>query len=170
MEDSIVLQLQREAADSSVALPELLRKSVIVAQKLRIEDFQRWLACELDGYGKGDPLPPYRMVNGELRLQHPKRGWQPVVWEDGEAEKAASRGSLRQSVAELERLCAIDKSLMARVPAVERMYAKSVGFSLPIYLVVTKAVYVDTLGAVRDVVLNWTVDLAERGILGGAPR
>jgi hypothetical protein len=57
---SLVLQLQGECLDSSVSILEILRKALVVAQKLGVKDFQAWAERELNGYGNamkaaGDP-------------------------------------------------------------------------------------------------------------------
>ena len=47
---SLVLELQKEALDQSVSTLSLLRKSLVVATKLKLQDFKDWIASEINGY------------------------------------------------------------------------------------------------------------------------
>ncbi len=44
--DSIILELQELAADSNIDVSDLLRKCLIIATKLRLEDFKMWIQHE----------------------------------------------------------------------------------------------------------------------------
>jgi hypothetical protein len=47
---SLVEELQRDALDSSVSVLDLLRKALVVATKLNIDEFKEWIELELKGY------------------------------------------------------------------------------------------------------------------------
>jgi hypothetical protein len=47
---SLLLQLQGECLDSSVSIPDVLRKALVVARKLGVKDFQTWIEKALNGY------------------------------------------------------------------------------------------------------------------------
>ncbi len=64
---SLVQELQRLASSSTSALPELLRKAKLVAFKLGLDDFQKWIDFELEGYKDIKDIPLYRIVHCELR-------------------------------------------------------------------------------------------------------
>jgi len=76
---SLVLELQRDALDASVPILALLRKSLVVAKKLNIQEFQHWVQNELNGYANGSEIPKYRFVRGELKAFNPYQGWIPMV-------------------------------------------------------------------------------------------
>lgn len=48
--EGIVLELQREALSSNGDILSLLRKAYIIARKLDLKDFEKWVSCELNGY------------------------------------------------------------------------------------------------------------------------
>ncbi|GAB1541151.1 hypothetical protein NUACC21_38210 [Scytonema sp. NUACC21] len=48
--NSLVLDLQRDAFDPSVSVLNLLRKALVVSQKLALKEFQEWIDFELNGY------------------------------------------------------------------------------------------------------------------------
>src|SRR5436305_6361273 len=80
---SLVIELQRLAAESNASVTELLRKALIVASKLKIEDFKEWINCELQGYGDKE-VPEYRRLTSEVKMFHPYHGWKPLFFETEE--------------------------------------------------------------------------------------
>ena len=84
--NGIVLELQKEAMDSNADIESLLRKSYVIARKLKLLEFEEWIQCEQEGYGKKE-IPEYRMIQGQLKALNPVRGWIPVVMESAIAEK-----------------------------------------------------------------------------------
>ena len=76
--NGIVLELQKEAMDKKADIESLLRKSYVIARKLKLPEFQEWIQCEQEGYGKKE-VPEYRMIQGQLKALNPVRGWIPVV-------------------------------------------------------------------------------------------
>lgn len=71
MTSSLVLDLQKDAIDSNLAVTDLLRKAKVAAKKLRVADFEEWIDSELFGYEEADTIPPYRRLRGELRASTP---------------------------------------------------------------------------------------------------
>jgi len=51
---SLVEELQKDALNQAVKLTELLQKSLVVATKLKLNEFASWVRLELDGYGETD--------------------------------------------------------------------------------------------------------------------
>ncbi|MCW2538754.1 MAG: hypothetical protein JWN95_479 [Frankiales bacterium] len=49
-----------DAGGDTVPTAQLLRRSKIVASRLSLQSLGDWIECELNGYGSGDELPPYR--------------------------------------------------------------------------------------------------------------
>ena len=100
---AIVLQLQQDALDRDVLISDLIRKALVVAKKLNLEDFERWISDELNGYGDGD-VPEYRVIPGQVRWWNPRLGWQPLLIEDNAIAEGLSKRGCGQSVGELEYL------------------------------------------------------------------
>src|ERR1035437_1951417 len=100
--DAQILELQELASgDASVTL--LLRKALIVASSLPHPEFKKWVEAELGGY-EDIPVPPYRMVAGDLmtKLPYGNRGWMPVRKEDGTTLESLTKCSIGNSITELE--------------------------------------------------------------------
>jgi len=62
-ENSIVLELQRDAVDGATRVSDLLRKALVVARKLSIPEFEAWINQELSGYEQAQ-APAYRLMEG----------------------------------------------------------------------------------------------------------
>src|SRR6266545_1406158 len=62
---SIVLELQRDSVGDNVGTASLLRKVLLVATKLDIDELRKWALLELNGYGD-TPVPPYREIHAEV--------------------------------------------------------------------------------------------------------
>jgi hypothetical protein len=101
---SLVLELQHEAMDPKVRVDDLLRKAVVVATTLGIDDFRVWAAKELEGYAGDTTTPGYRKVTGVLRAFHPKRGWIPVILPDKDLQTRLESRAAAEPISELEEL------------------------------------------------------------------
>ena len=63
---SILNEIRDAALDSSVDIADLLRKCLVLAVRLRNEDFQRWVSQELNGYKNKSELPQYRIIKTNM--------------------------------------------------------------------------------------------------------
>ncbi|MEM7203919.1 MAG: hypothetical protein AAF628_26900 [Planctomycetota bacterium] len=169
----IVLELQRDALDSAVSISDLLRKSLLVARKLGLTDFEAWVKKEMDGYGSEQP-PDYRIARGEVRAWNPYHGWQPVIFQDPDEADRLCRRAFGDSVAQLEDLIGRggdDKSGTFHIPlpqGMQRQLDRAVDFPVPTNysLFTERTALVRALDAVRNVVLNWAIELEQQEILG----
>lgn len=166
--NGIVLELQKEAMDKNADIESLLRKSYVIARKLKLSEFQEWIQCEQEGYGKKE-VPEYRMIQGQLKALNPVRGWIPVVMESAVAEKAFTKTKLPNSVSELYDLYqnAESSMLVMNLPAEMNKYAsKCCGFSTQFRLEFGKNQIYSILSRVKNNILDWALTLEESGIVG----
>ena len=169
--DSIVLELQREALDRKCSVSDLLRRAMVVAQKLKLTEFEKWIGNELEGYnGAASEVPAYRRVLGQVKVNNPYRGWMPMTFEDPEEAELLSSRLCGQSVAELEHLLSGKKTssalLMSFPPDLERDLMKSMNpVALKPFLQVSASSVFGILDAVRTSVLKWALRLETDGIL-----
>jgi hypothetical protein len=77
MATSIVIELQQLADNGQTPITDVLRKALIVATKLKIDDFKEWVENELGGYD-GKTLPPYRIIYGDLKANDRNGAWIPA--------------------------------------------------------------------------------------------
>ena len=98
---SIVLDLQSEVTKSDCDIVSVLRKSHLIAAKLGLTDFDKWILCELNGYQDGDVIPDYRKIRGTLKAFNSFRGWISAVMHDKELEDEICSIPVRSSVSEI---------------------------------------------------------------------
>ncbi|MGK7928657.1 MAG: hypothetical protein AB4290_26050 [Spirulina sp.] len=167
--NSLVLELQRDALDISITVLALLRKALVVARKLNIQEFQHWIQNELDGYPEGSELPQYRFMYGELKARNTVRGWIPIIMPP-EIHELISKRPVHQPISQIESLIANTKnarSALTTMPSALDNFLRSYD-----YIPYEMAIHIDPsqahgiLESVKNVVLNWSLKLEEDGILG----
>ncbi len=171
--DSLVLEIQRDALDPSVSVLTLLRKALVVARKLGLQEFQNWIELELGGYIEKESLPSYRYVQGQLKGWNPYHGWQPVIAGDAETiefHEELCDYPVGQPISELIDLVKNrdNRSMLhARLPGeLEAFLVASLGGRTKVQLRISSAGIAGILEAVRDAILRWALKLEEDGILG----
>ncbi len=159
--------------DPEVRVSDLLRRAVVVAAKLGIDEFQEWASRELTGYVGDKPVPSYRRVSGALRAHNPYHGWIPVIIENTELQRKLESRDAGQSISELEDLYnSPGKADTLQMPLphdwIMRIFANSREFQLGMMptLLIGRSTIRGILDAVRNEVLRWSLQLERQGILG----
>ncbi len=169
--DSLVLELQKEALDPKISVANLLRKALVVARKLNIEEIQGWIELELNGYGKQSDYPEYRVVTGEVQVWNPVRyEWQPVIFGNAEIGERFSQREIMNSVGEIEKTVGEDEKAgeltMSFSKSTENALMQATGAPTPPTFIMTRGQLYGILESVRNAVLAWALDLEKNGVLG----
>ena len=147
--DSIIQELQSDAANSGHSISELLRKAKIVATKLELDEFLAWINKELNGYQTKncDEIPSYRFVKGKPKGWNPFRGWIPLMFGDSNSQELMSNMPVNQSIGELEDLCNSNSNnlQMPYGPEAQRQIADAVNFQTEFTLIISKSAIVGKL-------------------------
>lgn len=168
----IVLELQRESLDKSIRASDLLRKTLLVAKKLKVTDIESWILSELNGYSDNSGIPNYRLVTGEISAFNPYNGmWLPIMFHESEANihESLTKRSCGQSIAEIENLISNSKKSQLAMPyssAIQAKLIKSAILPSPPVLLVSEARLHGIIDAVRTAILDWSLKLEENGIKG----
>ena len=166
----LVEELQRDALNRSVHVSDLLRKALVVARKLNLNEFKEWISLELNGYPKQDVAPEYRTLKGEIQVWNPYHGWIPYIIRNAEQADFLSTGIITQRIGEIENLVARsgrDSSLqLPYPPAMEAALMKGMDVPLRPILHIDPAQVHGILEAVRNIILEWSLKLEQEGILG----
>lgn len=154
-------------------LSDILRKAIVVATKLKVQDMKAWVESELKGYASGEGIPSYRKVNGTLKAWNPYNGWIPVIVQHPEISEMLSNRSIAQPISELESLIHHkDEGGVLQIPLphdwLMKIFADSPEFRLGMIptLIIDKSQIEGILDAVRNAILNWSLTLESQGILG----
>lgn len=164
--DGIVLQLQAEALNDAVDIETLLRKAYLVARKLKLKDFETWIANEQNGYE--EEIPDYRTISGQIKAWNPYYGWMPVIMQ-GDLSDATSKMPLKLPISTISNVYnESDGSVILTVPgAIADFFNKNTdGFPTKYCFQSSKAEMHKIISSVRNRILDWALLLEENGIVG----
>jgi nucleoside 2-deoxyribosyltransferase len=163
--EAIVIELQRDALNSTELVSDLLRKALIVARKVGDEDFCRWIELELKGYSDDSPKPEYRWARGRVEYYHPNGDVLPVVFEDADVQAASQKRFVGQPIGQIEQLVLHGgKDSLYTIPLAGDLEAKLMRAaaldSPPIWRSGREQLFgmVDT---VRNLILDWCLKLGK---------
>lgn len=166
---SIVLELQRDLYDGEKSVIDLLRKAYIVARKLKVLKFEKWIDAELNGYySKEINIPEYRTVRVNMIALNPVRGYIPVWINDEKLIELLSRMQISQSISEIEALLKSDNDhAISKIPPnIEFKLNQGFNYKYPLYNQIDKSQLQGIIEGTKNVILNWPLKLEEDGILG----
>lgn len=193
MEKCAVIELQILCQDESKSVTQLLRHALVIATKLNIQDFVEWCNNELKGYigykQKENIIPSYRLLVGDLYASELETNNKLPVKFDKDILDGLKLKILPESLAEINDWIArddkeyvmlnLDKDLEKICldlfeQTVIQDY-RNMGLSgllhraLPKYhpcLIISKSSLVNISNNVRQVILEWALELEKQGILG----
>jgi hypothetical protein len=153
---------------ATVPVTDLLQKCLVVARKLNLTELRDWAAWELNGYPSGVTVPTYRLIRGRIEAKNPLRGWIPVHFASSQEEEFLSERPCGVTVPEMEALArAPEGQLYMPFPHdVQELINAQHPVRMDIALRFGSSALIGVLSSVRNAVLNWTLDLEERGIIG----
>jgi hypothetical protein len=161
---SLVRDLQYAVSRSNKSVTEILRTAKLISAKLGLNDITGWIESELNGYKKGEAVPEYRQIKGgHLEIFNPYQGGWIFA---GNVEKWRSRTS--QPVPELEELASGETIIITPDKPFPLMSIDGMGgdHNFPQRLVFSPVQIKRILEAIKDKILDWTIELEQRGILG----
>jgi hypothetical protein len=163
---SLVLELRKEALDSSVSTLSLLRKSLVVATKLKLHDFKDWIESEINGYKDGQRIPEYRKIRGEIKYWNQFYGWQPIII-DASYDYLSNR-DMYQPVSELAQLVSNpnDRVILKYGAEADRLIMDCLEINVQPTVHISQPSIHSILDAIRDTILRWSLELEQNKILG----
>lgn len=165
----LILELQSDALENTMRVSDLLRKALVVSKKLGINEIERWIQNELNGYTSNEEIPAYRKIRGEVKVWNPYRGWQPLNFGDAQQGEALSSRTIGQPVSELDVLHEGGLKGSLHIPFSQHTTnALMKGMDIPLQpsLHVPHTEVVGILDAVRNNILQWALELEQKGVIG----
>jgi len=167
---SIVLDLQKNIISNKKNIKDLLREALLIASKLKLNDFKVWIESELKGYSNQE-VPTYRILSGEIKFFNPHQGWQSISADITGLLNETSYNTLylHQSIAETEDIILKNDSESCAFTFSEEL-AKVLRETLKVN--VKFAIFTHTssltsiLEQVKTTLLEWSIKLEENEILG----
>lgn len=174
MSNSIVLELQEEIISKDCDVVSALRKAHIIAKKLNLDELGSWVINELNGYKNKELVPDYRNVKGLLKGFNPYNGWIPIMIPDGKLDDMINNKILNNSISELVDLYNNSNSELYMTFSGEILQSLNnmldIPYEIQIALFINKTQVKKIIEQVKDNLLQWTLKLEEKGILGESMR
>ncbi|HXF15322.1 MAG TPA: hypothetical protein VN517_19390 [Terriglobales bacterium] len=147
---------------------EILRKAQVAARTLALAEAQTWIETELNGYKSGDSAPPDRLLTGRIVAWNPYHRWIPVIFQDSREGAYLSKCFVGQPVGELEGLVKHGKTTLQFPFSSETELRSMKGLDAPLQPTrhLSRSSVSGILDAVRNMVLEWCLQLERNGILG----
>ena len=146
---------------------EPLRKALLVATKLRTDDFRQWITNELHGYGDSK-VPAYRTAQADLRAKNPYHGLIPFVIQINASLHFILNVELRESIGNYVHL--LDSShgmLVVQLSQAElSLLMSGQRFPLEPVRIIGRNKLASVIDTVRTTVLEWALKLEAEGIVG----
>jgi hypothetical protein len=166
----LVLELQRDALNPEIKVSNLLRKAIVISKKLGIVEIEDWINKELNGYLIGDEVPQYRILYGEVKAFNPFNGyWMPVIFPTSELTNIISEKLIELPIIEIETLAHHNgQEMQCLLPTdTEILLMKNMNSQqFKPHLIIGKIKFIGILDAVRNKILDWSLELEQQGILG----
>lgn len=163
---TLVEKLQLDAMDPKVPVADLLRRVKFTAVQLGLGGVEDWVEHELNGY-HGSTVPEYRTVHGRPMSHNPYRGWEQI----GGAPAWMSKRQNPQAISALEAMVSSATSdTRFHVPFPEDITERlnetngTVGWNCD--LVVPMSEIARIVDKVRNLVLDWALNLQKANIMG----
>ncbi|ULH13055.1 hypothetical protein MF265_09975 [Serratia marcescens] len=166
---ALVSELVNAAIDTSVSPADLLRRGLVVARRLAVPEQIDWLNGELNGYDS-EEVPGYRHIQGQLMVENPFHGRIPF-FAPPEMAALLTDFKVRQSVPELLQLVQSTTALYHHFPVdieniILKMMFEANGVTMRPTLKFSTVQVQGIIEQVRSRILEWALDLEERGVLG----
>lgn len=162
---SLVLELQRDLISNKVELTTILRKALLISNKLSIKESIKWLDYEINGYPNADEsFPEYRNITCNTKAWNPYQGWQPLIFDDNETWGILKKVSIFWSIAEIENSLKKSKDIIYLGGERANSLAKYV--NTQVRFEISAASLHNILEQVIIKLLDWTTELENKGILG----
>ena len=164
---ALIPELIAMASDPTVKTTDLLRKAMVAARLLKQPEWASWIDHELQGYQQSGDLPPYRVLQGELKVDVPGHGRLPLPIRNAEMNRLITESRFGHPMGALEDL-AVPGEVVRSFFTPEQSQFLIQELSLPGVpeLALGSNQVRGLIEAVRDKLLTWALDLADAGIQG----
>lgn len=166
--NGIVMELQSDLISSNCDVLNALRKAKVIATKLNLLEFNSWIDQELNGYTSNE-VPTYREVRGVLKAKTSWTNWQSVQFDDQETESALCVHRVQNSISVILSSLKNENPFILYPQGVmqdklNRRCHTEVPAEFAVF--VDKSSLLSMVEAVINTLLDWTLDLEKKGIVG----
>lgn len=165
----IVIELQQEVLKQDCDIVNVLRRAHVIATKLQLTEFDSWITHELNGYPNQEVCSEYRKIKGVLKAFNPYQGWIPAMISDIEMETDVCERKMANSISEIVSLCQEENDLLSEFTGAQTEILNKIfrtTFPMKYALFIPRTSVMDIIEKVKNTILEWTLKLEEKGIIG----
>lgn len=165
----IVIELQQEVLKQDCDIVNVLRRAHVIATKLQLTEFDSWITHELNGYPNQEVCPEYRKIKGVLKAFNPYQGWIPAMISDIEMETDVCERKMANSISEIVSLCQEENDLLSEFTGAQTEILNKIfrtTFPMKYAIFIPRTSVMDIIEKVKNTILEWTLKLEEKGIIG----
>lgn len=165
----IVIELQQEVLKQDCDIVNVLRRAHVIATKLQLTEFDSWITHELNGYPNQEVCPEYRKIKGVLKAFNPYQGWIPAMISDIGMETDVCERKMANSISEIVSLCQEENDLLSEFTGAQTEILNKIfrtTFPMKYALFIPRTSVMDIIEKVKNTILEWTLKLEEKGIIG----
>ncbi|MGE7199473.1 hypothetical protein [Brevundimonas naejangsanensis] len=164
----LVEQLANDAAHGDVSVSQLLRRAKLIASRLEVASVEQWIEHELSGYPNELEIPRYRILPGIPQGHWAHHGWRNLKLGPDERMNAAySLVFFNGSVTDVEAHVEGDEGVRLSLPEFLEVAVVQQHHGMDKAAVfVGRGKLHDILGAVRNRIMDWALQLERAGVSG----
>ncbi|WP_276975911.1 hypothetical protein [Flavobacterium filum] len=166
---SLISELQHEIISQSHSIADLLRKGLVVASKLKLRDFEKWILNELEGYFEATKIPIYRSLTGEIEVfNYNINRWMPINIGSEYIENRICTIEIQESVFEIEKMLEQNDNIVVySIPRNDelKLMREHLLDNKP-SLIILKTQIASIIDIVKTNLLKWCLRLEKANIIG----
>ncbi len=165
----LIDQLQEDALNPSIPVSTLLRKVKVAAAKLALDDALAWVGGELNGYRSIAEIPAYRKGSGSTYAWNPYHGWQPIQFGSHTTADLVGKILFHEPIGNYDAILQNGEGpFYLDIPnELLSLLNQTLSYAVPrIANQVGRGLIVSIVEHVRDMVLDWALELARAGVTG----
>lgn len=166
----LVIELQKDCLNPTLSYANLFQKAYFIAQKIEQKEMVEFLKNEINGYKNIDNLPDFRYVDLTYKAFNPMRGWIPFKIPSTGIYSKLLKGPIFLSVGEMQKFLDAEDSVLNTVVPFELQQEliknSNLFFDTEIRAYFSKTQLIRLLDVVKNQILDWSLDLERKGILG----
>jgi hypothetical protein len=171
----LMLQIRQACLDSSSPVTAALRKAKLACTKLGLTEFGKWVNLELNGYmhKSSEEVPEYRKLHGIPEAFSPYQGWLPLHFETSQEQHSWSLAVVGMTIPAIEEPLRNANSkrggplTFPYPPEDQNEICKQLNWGdCPLRIKLSLSQVANILSAVRNILLEWTIEMEKQGVLG----
>ncbi|OGU55517.1 MAG: hypothetical protein A2V66_07105 [Ignavibacteria bacterium RBG_13_36_8] len=160
-------EIRNDITSNKESLTSILRKSKVLAKKLDLNDFLKWIDYELEGYPDEESLPKYRIISGEMKAWNPYHGYVPIYFANSKVAETLSSKPVYDSIVTIEKICNEHDGkgeIESPIPNSIKIRLLKITNGMEPAFLFNQAQFLSIIDNVKNILLDWLLKLEDKEI------